>query len=100
MWKSSIFLNSDDSQYFYTIGALTPLDKYSQELRKTLPYSKYGTTVVSKMVTLIISQRKKKKKEHVQVSITRTSSFFTLLKSKKERYKKAERVNHPGKSIK
>ena len=99
MWKSSIFLNSDDSQYFYTIGALTPLDKYSQELRKTLPYSKYGTTVVSKMVTLIISQRKKKK-ENVQVSITRTSSFFTLLKSKKERYKKAERVNHPGKSIK
>lgn len=99
MWKSSIFLNSDDSQYFYTIGALTPLDKYSQELRKTFPYSKYGTTVVSKMVTLIISQRKKKK-ENVQVSITRTSSFLTLLKSKKERYKKAERVNHPGKSIK
>ena len=63
MWKSSIFLNSDDSQYFYTIGALTPLDKYSQELRKTLPYSKYGTTVVSKMVTLIISQTKKKKKK-------------------------------------
>ena len=62
MWKLSIFLNSDDSQYFYTIGALTPLDKYSQELRKTLPYSKYGTTVVSKMVTLIISQRKKKRK--------------------------------------
>lgn len=98
MRKSSIFLNSDDSQYFYTIGALTPLDKYNQELRKTFPYSKYGTTVVSKMVTLIISQRKKK--ENVQVSITRTSSFLTLLKSKKERYKKAERVNHPGKSIK
>ena len=63
MWKSSIFLNSDNSQYFYTIGALTPLDKYSQELRKTCSYSKYGTMEVSKMVTLLIS--KKKKKENV-----------------------------------
>ena len=61
MWKSSSFLNSDNSQYFYTIGALTPLDKYSQELRKTCSYSKYGTMEVSKMVTLLISKKKKKK---------------------------------------
>lgn len=76
-----IFLNSDDSQYFYTTE-LNSLDKYSQELRKTLPYSRYGTMVVSKMVTLLISKEKKKQK-NVQEGITRTSSL-TLLKSRRK----------------
>lgn len=60
MWKPGLFLNSYDSQYFYTIGALIPLDKYSQKHRKTLPYSKYGMLDVSKIMVLLPGLKKNK----------------------------------------